>query len=64
MPFPLLALANIVSVELPEPATVAGVNDALVLAGNPVTLNVMVAVNGPKAEAVTVYVELEFLLTV
>ena len=64
MPLRAFGLANTVSVELPEPGTVVGLNDALVSPGNPVTLNVTVAGNGTKAETVTVYVVLEFLLTV
>ena len=64
MPLGALCLADTVSVELPEPGTVAGLNDELVRAGNPVTLNVTVAENGPSAETVAVYVVFEFALTV
>jgi hypothetical protein len=55
---------DIVSVDLPEPGTLLGLNDALVRAGKPLTLNVSVEVNGPRAETVTVYVVLEFFVTV
>jgi hypothetical protein len=64
VPLRAFGLVDIVSVELPEPGTVVGLNAALVLAGNPLTLNVAVAVNGPRAEIVTVNVVLDFLLTV
>ena len=52
-------MAVIVSVEVPFPGTLPGLNDALVRAGNPLTLNVVVAENGPRAEMVTVYVAFE-----
>jgi hypothetical protein len=56
--------ADTVSIEPPEPGTEVGLNDALVRAGNPLMLNVAVAEKGPRAETVTVYFVLEFLLTV
>ena len=64
MPLGALAPGDIVSVDWPEPWTVVGLNDALVCAGNPDTVNPIKAVNGPRAEVVTLYVVLEFLLTV
>jgi hypothetical protein len=64
VPLGALVLGDIDNVDLPEPGTVAGLNDALVRAGNPVTLNFTLAENGPRAETVTVYVVLEFLVTV
>jgi hypothetical protein len=59
-----LALADIVSVEVPLPGTLTGLNDALVRAGNPLMLNLTVEENGPRAETVTLYVVFEFALTV
>jgi hypothetical protein len=57
-------LANIVSVEVPAPGTLPGLNDALVRAGNPLMLNVTTEENGPRAETVTLYVVFEFVLRV
>lgn len=59
MPFGAFPLADIASVELPFPGTLTGLNDALVRAGKPPTLNVVVAENGPSAEMVTLYVAFE-----
>jgi hypothetical protein len=53
-----------VNVELPEPGTLPGLNDALVRDGNPLTLNFTVEENGPRADTVTVYAVVELLLTV
>jgi hypothetical protein len=64
VPLVVFPLGEIVNVELPEPGTLLGLNDALVCAGNPLTLNVTVAWNGPKAETVTAYVAFEFFVTV
>lgn len=64
MPLGALAPVTIVSVEMPEPGTLPGLNDALVCAGNPLTLNITVAENGPRGDTVTVYVVVEDLLTV
>ena len=64
MPIAALGLIDIVNVVLPEPTTDVGLNEALVRAGNPLTLKLMVAENGPRAVTVTVYVVFEFLLTV
>jgi hypothetical protein len=64
VPLGAFPLADIVSVELPFPGTLPGLKDELVRAGNPLTLNVVVAENGPKAEMVTVYVVFELLAAV
>jgi hypothetical protein len=53
-----------VNFELPEPGTLLGLNDALVRAGNPLTLNVTVAWKGPRAVTATAYVAFEFFVTV
>jgi hypothetical protein len=57
-------LIDIVRVELPEPETLAGANDALVRAGKPLTLSATVPVNDPRSETVTVYRAVEFLAEV
>jgi hypothetical protein len=49
-------LDDIVSVVLPEPTMDVGLNEALVRAGNPFTLNCTVAENGPRAATATEYV--------
>lgn len=59
VPLGALCLADIVSVEVPFPGTLPGLNDELVRAGNPLILNVVLAENGPRAEMVTVYVVFE-----
>ena len=64
MPVGAFPLAVIVSIEVPFPGTLLGLNDELVRAGNPPTLNVVVAENGPRADMVTVYVALEFPVAV
>jgi len=53
-----------VRVEVPEPVTAVGLKEELVAAGNPVTLKLTVAGNGPSGAMVTLYVVLERLLTV
>lgn len=50
---------DIVSVELPEPATDVGLNEALVCAGSPLTLKFTVAEKDPSLLTVTVYVVCE-----
>jgi hypothetical protein len=59
VPLGAFPLAEMVSVEVPFPGTLTGLNDALVRAGSPLTLNVVVAEKGPRAEMVTVYVAFE-----
>lgn len=53
-----------VRVEVLVPRTLEGLNDALVPVGNPLTLNVTVEENDPRAETLTLYAPLEFLATV
>jgi len=64
LPLAALGLVDTVSVVLLEPTTDVGLNEALVRAGNPLTLNFTVAENGPRAVVVTVYVVFAFPLTV
>lgn len=53
-----------VSVELPDPTTELGLNDALVRAGKPLTPKDTFAENGPDGEILTVYDPCEPRLTV
>ena len=55
MPVAEFLFVVIVRVELPAPPTDVGLKDALVRLGNPLTLKFTVAVNGPRAVAVSVY---------
>jgi hypothetical protein len=64
VPVGALADADIVNVEVPFPRTIVGLNDAPVFVGSPSTLNVTVEEYSPRAETVTVYATLEFLVTV
>ena len=54
MPRTALLFADIVSVELPEPLTLAGLNVELVRFGNPLTEKVTEDEKGPIAVTVTV----------
>jgi len=55
VPVVAFLFTDIVSVEVPEPATDVGLNEELVRAGNPPTLKFTVAANGPERVMVTVY---------
>jgi hypothetical protein len=57
-------LGDIVRVEVPEPATDVGLKEELVAAGNPVTLKLTVAENGPNGAMVTLYLVLDRRSTV
>jgi len=48
-------LTETLSVELPDPTTELGLNEALVRAVKPLTPNTTVAENGPEREILTVY---------
>jgi hypothetical protein len=64
VPVGAFSWGDIVRVEVPEPVTEVGLNEELVLAGNPVRLNVTVPTNGPNGVTVTPYAVLEPLLTI
>jgi len=64
VPVAVFGLVDIVSVVLPEPATDVGVNEELVRVGNPLTLKLTTAENGPSAVTDTVKVVLDPPLTV
>ena len=59
MPVAALGLIDMVSVVFPEPATDVGLNEALVRAGNPLTVKLTAAENGPIAVTDTVKVVFE-----
>lgn len=64
VPVPAFLFVEIDSVEVPEPATDAGLKDALTRDGTPVTLKLTVAPNDPAGVIVTVYVACEPRFTV
>ena len=64
MPVAVLGLVDIVSVVLPEPAMDVGLNEELVRVGNPLTVKLTAAENGPIAVTDTVKVVFEPRFTV